>query len=358
MRETLVVSDVHLGVLRSGGTTPNSAMELRKYLQESLYLLLMQHTDKNCLFNGDVFDTFSSPLSDVMVFYTTAAEWLERSNGNLILGRGNHDIPKDNSKMSSFDFVGAILKARFPERVQVVTEPAMVLPGVWQVPHMPNQDLFNLELERIPDDASLVLVHANYDNNFAVEADHSLNVSVEQARKITSNGATLLFGHEHQKRIMLGGKVYIAGNQWPSSVADCQHNPDNKKFAHIIGEDFQITPVLTWDGHDGWGEVDWDNLATGADNDTPFVRVGGHATAEQAPEAIKAIAEFRKRSSAFVVSNAVKVAGMKDMEQIETSVEEIRQFDVLAYLLEQLDPEQAAVVKELLESDEPIREAA
>jgi DNA repair exonuclease SbcCD nuclease subunit len=369
MNDFLLVNDIHLGVLRSSGTTPASADALRANLQMSLRELMLNHLDKHIVINGDLFDTFNVPLSDVFEFYRTAMSWLFHTPDHckLVLGRGNHDWSKDSSKLSSFDFIASLLRTALPERVIVVTEPQEVFPGVYMIPHMPNQDLFNLELERIPEDAGMVLVHANYDNNFAVEADHSLNLSHQQAVKIIGPSGEyaerfIVFGHEHQAKNALAGHVMITGNQWPSSVADCQHNPDGCKYAHVFRPNAEVPftwtvdKLLTWDSSRSFQEQTWDNLAI-ADIDIDFTRVCGTAAPEHSADALKAIADFRKRSTGYVVTNAVKVEGINDMEELKVSMEEIKTFDVLGYLFENLTAEQGAAVKGLLEDKEE-KEAA
>jgi predicted phosphohydrolase len=337
-------------------------------LQRNLRELLLQHTDKDVIINGDLFDTFNVPMQDVLEFYWTASKWLQASgSGVLVLGRGNHDWSKDSSKLSSFDFISRLLLGQFGTRVLPVIEPQMIFPGIYMIPHMPNQEQFDLELGRVPADANMVLVHANYDNHFAVESDHSLNVSAEQAAKIVmaGNNPTLVFGHEHQARTEQTGAVVVTGNQWSSSVADCLHNPGGVKRAHIISywpqdEDLVLTPVTTWCAADSFAEVPWDDISSWLFSESiEFIRVVGAATAEQAPEVIKAIANLRKTSTALVVTNAVKIEGVSDMDELQVSMEDIKSFDVLAYLMENLDAEQGAVVKGLLAGGEAsMREAA
>jgi len=239
-REKLLLNDVHLGVIRTSGTTPQTAMAIRERLQQQLQDLLMQHLDKDIIINGDLFDTFNVPMQDVLRFYVTAAAWLNASevpqvtpdrapeSPFMVLGRGNHDSSKDSSKMSSFDFIARILQAQFPYRVLIVTEPTMVFDGIYMIPHMPNQDQFDLELTKVPEGASMVLLHANYDNHFAVEADHSLNVSEDQAASLIARGKTLVFGHEHIQRNY--ANIIITGNQFPSSVADCLGNKNKNAY--------------------------------------------------------------------------------------------------------------------------------
>jgi hypothetical protein len=373
MREKLLLNDLHIGVQRSGGTTPASAIALREHLLGVLEAFIMGHLDKDLVLNGDVFDTFAVPMTDLLALYHVLAKWLIASAPathddpftsepiyeappEMILGRGNHDPAKDNSKMSSFDFLCHVLVAQFPNRVTAVFEPKMIFEGIYMIPHVANQDLFNLELERVPAEAKLVLIHANYDNHFTVESDHSLNVSPEQAKKLADAGCTLVFGHEHQAREELGGAVVITGNQWPSSVADCLHNPGGLKNAHVIEANFDLTPLLTWSAAQSFGEVPWDCLDSTA---YEFVRVIGTATTEEAGAVVAAIAKYRQQSKAFVVTNAVKVEGLAEMADLPQSMEDVKAFDVLGYLFEQLASAQVDAVKALMaKRDQPMRQAA
>lgn len=374
MRAKLLINDTHLGVQRMSGTTPESASRLCEWLQQSVRDLMFQHTDKDIVINGDLFDQFQIAALHALGFYYTAAEWLNKArvienprNGKftfpqprLIIGRGNHDWSKDSSKLSSFDFVCRILAAQFGDRFVVVTEPKWLDDGIYMIPHMPNQELFDLELGRVgkakPQQGRLLL-HANYDNNFTSESDHSLNVSKAQAEKLVSVGWQLIFGHEHQARRMLAGKVLITGNQFSSSVADCLNNPDGKKYAHIITPNLQFEPVETWNAAADFSQVDWQNLAE-YDGTAHFIRVTGTATAEQAPEMISAISKFRQANDAFVITNAVSVEGVRDMDDLPASMEDVKAFDVLGFLYEQLSEEQRTAVKKLLAGEEQQKEAA
>lgn len=121
---------------------------------------------------------------------------------------------------------------------------------------------------------------------------------------------------------------------------------------------WKLKPVQTWSAAESYAEVEWSDLGTCAlEKTVQFIRVTGTATAEQAPDVIKAISNLRKVSDAFVLTNAVKIDGVSDMAELQVSMEEVKSFDVLAYLLDQLEEKQVAVVKELLEGEQ-IREAA
>jgi hypothetical protein len=375
MREKLLVNDIHLGATRVSGTTQASQMVIREYLLASFERLAFEHLDKDMIINGDLFDAFwVSPL-DALGFYDVARRWLKESGGKLWVGRGNHDWSKDSMKMSSFDMICRILSAEFPDRFFAVTESQWLEGEIYMVPHMPNQDLFNLELEKVGEfkyadgKRGVLLLHANYDNGYTADSDHSLNVSAEQAGKLMANGWTLIFGHEHQARRISRSYcvrtnthdwgVIITGNQWPSSVADCLNNPDNVKHAHIIKADLTLEPIVTWQADDDFAQIDWRDLAA-YEGGARFIRVTGKAATEEASDAIAAISQFRRdRAEVLVVTNAVVVEGVADMGELKATAENIKAFDVLGFLIDQLDEKQAAKVKDLIARDENrVKEAA
>ena len=190
-----------------------------------------------------------------------------------------------------------------------------------------------------------MIVHANYANKFTEHSDHSLNVSREFAAKFVEAGGRILFAHEHQAKKDFDGKVWIMGNQWPSSVADCLGN--NFKYAHRL-EGSVLSAISTWSVTDpsGYAEMDWQELV---DIGVAFIRITGTATAEQAEAVVEAVAKFRKDSNAYVVSNAVKVDGMQAMDALEeASAESIKAFDVLGALLEGLSEREADILRGLL----------
>ncbi len=359
MRPKLIINDTPLGVNRAAGTTQQTAAALRGYLQDKLQELMLGHTDHDIIINGDLFDAYIVAMADVLRFYITACMWLDTGEGDMTLGAGNHDLSKDDSRLSSFEFIARILVAQYPDRVRVVMQPTDLGDRVCMIPHLANQDLFNLalvEAENLKN--GTILLHANYDNNFTAESDHSLNVSREQAKRLIDNGNRLIFGHEHQARVAFGGNLIVTGNQWPSSVADCLNNPGDEKHALIITEAGKISGVTTWDGDKHFMEQAWDDLDIGRDEDYSFIRVVGKATAEQAGDVITSIAKFRNKSRAFVVSNAVKIEGAAEMSDLPSSIETAKTFDVLAYLYENLDADEAEVVRGLLAQVEPMKEAA
>ncbi len=348
-----IINDIHLGTSRQAGTTPASQLTLAQYIKFQFETLLVGGDEEHhVVINGDLFDGFSVDPSVVLWAYETIADWLSYSNNQLTLVAGNHDWNPRGDKLSSFHLLTRLLTHRFPHSVQVIDHTVGLehIDGyVFAIPHMPNQDLFNLELgEALKVELSrpaYLLLHANYDNNFAVEADHSLNVSPEQAASLTNHGWHLIFAHEHQYRAPAKG-ITVVGNQFPTSIADCLGNDDKR---YITIKDGELKQVPCWVRDPVFIDTDWRHLDMPFDG-IQFIRVAGTAKAEETDQVLTAINTLRKRHSAFVISNAVRIEGMAGMDELANlNMEEVQTYDVLSALLEELTDEEGKVVKALLE---------
>jgi len=363
---TLIVNDLHLGVQRKGGTTPASQEALRNYLFKAFEELLMGSQERHLLILGDLFDQFEVAPRDWIACYLILSNWCTQGRG-LTLVAGNHDHSPKAQRVSSFEMLCKVLVEQFgPDRVQVVgiDQWSYVEKTTIALAHCSNQDIFNAKLSEVHGLMSpldKVLLHANYNNQFAVESDHSLNVSEDQARSFNTFGATLYFAHEHQARTLRDGGVVVFGNQWPTSVADCLNN--DAKYAHIFTDD-GIVPVLTWRaddeicegsmaaGHCGFGQVKWTDLGDFDANGAQFIRIVGEATAAQAGEVINAISKFRTRSSAFVITNAVRIDGVMQTEDLPATFEAAKRFDVMEFIRRHVTAEEFVVVEGLLQREE------
>lgn len=359
MPKTLIVNDLHLGVQRTGGTTAASGDALRHYGHAKHAELLDLASDGDTIIvNGDLTDTFDISLGEALEVYVVAAQWLDQNpHSELVWALGNHDLSKDSSKLGTVQFIGKLLEGAFSGRFHLISRPQMYDNGIYILPHVANQDIFDLEVSRIPDNAKVVLLHCNYDNTFACQADHSLNLSRDQAKALVKSGKTLVLGHEHQGRTLMGDKVIIVGNQFPTSVSDCLSHgdaqTDGTKYALMIdGEDFELIP--TWRTNDavgGFKEIDWRDLDN-APAGLGFIRVTGKAEASEAAGVVKAISTLRQNHNAFVITNAVKVDSAEGSQELETSIEEIQSVNVIQLLIGMLEPEQAAVVTELMKEQQ------
>jgi DNA repair exonuclease SbcCD nuclease subunit len=353
----LIINDTHLGVHRTGGTTPLSYAMLDNYTMDCFEQLLDQaeaDPDKKVLINGDLFDGFVvSNNVLVRAFEAIQSRMVDGRISCVTLSRGNHDISKNSEKLSSFDVLGHMLQAAcngFDSgyvAVEVITEPTKIRwdegnGGVGIVlPHLQNQDLFDVAIDDIcADPRPFLFVHANYDNGFAEEADHSLNLSKQQAQRLNEAGVRhIIFAHEHQQRQEAFG-VVVVGNQFPTSVSDCLNN-STKRMLQIVGS--EIHSLDTWEEKGSYMEVDWHKLGT-VPNEINFMRVKGEATAEEAADVLAAVSALRKTHNAFVITNAVEVDGRSmDVSALE-AVENVQRFDVLHFLKDNLTPEQAAAV--------------
>lgn len=359
--KVLVINDLHLGVQRSGGTTRQSAEELREWGHRQHAKLLNIAAEKGCtdvIVNGDLSDVYDLPLAQALEIYSVVDEFLTANPGiRLYWALGNHDLSKDSARLGTVAFIGAILSAKYTN-FYLVNSPQPICDGWYVIPHVANQDLFELELDRVPDGTKWLFLHCNFDNKFACQSDHSLDLSRARAKALKERGIKIVLGHEHQGREVLGGNVIIVGNQFPTSVADCLPHGDSQrdgtKHALIIDGDSHRY-YTTWcpDDADGWyAEVDWKELADVEEEGRGFIRVVGDATVAESSDAIKAIATFRQRSKSFVVTNAVKVESLESLEELAESIEDVRSVNVAEMLMELLDPKEREVVQSLFEKDE------
>jgi DNA repair exonuclease SbcCD nuclease subunit len=336
---TTLINDTHLGVSRTAGTTPKSQAALRDWQFEQFENLLSTAQGR-LIINGDLFDTFNVDNATLLRTFQLLEAWCNSSGTrHLVLVAGNHDLAKDSGKLSSFHLLGSLLPQH---KTKVILEPAMLDGGIYVIPHLANQDLFDVALLNVPSSSKLLLVHCNYDNHFAQQADHSLDLSRQQALRIP---CSIIFGHEHQQRQELDGKVLVVGNQIPTSVADCL-GPGRKYLCRIQNGHPTLQPWLDVALH--YAEVNWRDLKEFTKR-MRFIRVCGEASAQEAVDVLTAVSRFRAKSEAFVVTNAVKIEGADIMEGVAQSLENATSFDVFEAVLSMLDEQERAVVRRLHE---------
>lgn len=346
MRPIVVLNDLHIGALRSGGTTPATAAELRKFLLDNFSAAVNLAQGQDLIINGDLFDTANVPLIDLFSTLAILQVWLFcNPQSRLILPPGNHDLSKNSEVFSSFDFLAQYLQTNHPQRVLVPRGMMTIDDGVVVISHCPNQDLFELELAKVPRCGYLFL-HCNYDNGFATKSDHSLNLSREQAEKLQVGH--IVIGHVHQWATDLDEKVIVVGNQFPSSVADCLGNTVKGALEISTGGNWDV--AQTWAAEGSFIQFEWTELADCTNTTCQFVRVIGRATAAQAAEVVAAISKFRQKTKALVVTNAVMIDG-HDLTQAASSLEQIKAFNIHDELLAFLDEDMRAVVIKLLEKN-------
>lgn len=343
----VILNDTHIGASRQAGTTPQSQEDLREYIFDTFeHLVLEKYRGNHIIINGDLFDGFTVDERDFIRLFQILVESVENGTRFTFI-MGNHDANARGDKVSSFHMLTDILYSGWSQvRVDHRDGFIGIAPDVYAISHCMNQELFNLELEKaaaVNGTGQFLLLHCNIKNHFAEEADHSLNLNDDQLSALMKAGWTIICGHEHQMRVMRNGRVIVPGNQIPTSVADWL-GCDGKYLVTIEDGKAELVTLQP----NALAQVEWTALADTPAN-APFVRVIGSATSEQASQVIDAIAALRRTHDAFVITNAVKIEGMVEMDALaEMSMEDITNFNVLDALMEELDDKEQVVVKDLL----------
>ena len=350
-----IINDTHLGVKRQTGTTPNSQKELEDYTLGK-FKQLLELADGDLLINGDLFDGYTVSKQVEFATFKMLLSWVNSGNGTLYLSAGNHDLSKDSDKTSSFQNLCKYLLASVASRVKtigncfgdeymVVSEHNAVI-----IPHVVNQETFNNILDKVLNfSEKYVFVHANFDNNFAKEADHSLNISAEFADRFRLAGKVLVFAHEHNSReFKYEGSSYvlITGNQFPTSVSDCLDKSKAKFYTTL--EDGELKLHESEDLSQIFKELDWKDLADFESSKFKFIRVTGVVAQSQSAEIVKAISNFRKKSTAFVITNAAKAVTVNDKLQI--NLEDTTTSSVHKLLLEHIPEECKHLLEEIMKN--------
>lgn len=309
----LIINDLHLGLRRKTGVTQKSLEAFNEFQLNVLYAAVAAAMDssRTLIVLGDLFDSGNVALEMIW-----AARKALRHAPGVLLVKGNHDYLRNLTQMSAFDLLERILGVN-----PVLESTHVSKPGFYIVPHLVNQQSFDTALAGIPVGAT-VLAHCNFDNGFAVESDHSLNMSREQAERF----GHVILAHEHVKRDLPG--VDILGSLYPCNIAEAS-------VAHGYhlwdGPGTDIEFVETWSPSD-YLEIDWHEIQ-GATPTQRFVRVVGEASSEEATTVIDLVAKFRAESGAFFVTNSVKV-GALELGSLED--QNLEGFDPLEILKEVL----------------------
>lgn len=333
-----VLNDGHCGAIRGAGTTDASRWALRKHLLQGLKNLLPDTGD--LLYLGDLFDTNNVPVADVLHVYLIFDEWLtSHPTAKLYNAAGNHDESKTSNVLSSFQFLGALLTRRFPDRYIHIEKAGKTIPYGYVIPHIRNQDLFDHELTKVPQCQTLFL-HCNYDNNFAVQSDQSLNLSPSQVEALPVDNVVIAHEHHHRKV----GKVWIPGNQVASSVSDWL--PAVDKFCVTVsklGLEFKAVAVRA----DEYIDMDFSQLE---ETDKKFIRVSGKAEPEQVNAIMTKVNKLRAAVDAFVIANAVTVASDEGLSEVFSSnLESLQRFSVIDALRKILTPAEMVIVEKYAE---------
>lgn len=318
-----ILNDVHLGLRRKSGATP---LSLRDYqiLQINLLNKVVSEVNEsasNLIINGDLLDSWQ--VSYELIWAAISA--LSVVKGRLICCRGNHDLSRDQTKMSAFDMVCLLIP-----KAEAISSPFFLTENCAIVPSLINQVAFDSAIaEVVAKGATTLLAHCNFNNPFTEGKDHSLNLTPEQVAKFDH----VILGHEHQKRDLPG--IDILGAPLPCSISECSKA---KGYHRWEGPGHEVEFIESWNTETGYAEIDWHDLH-GVTATADFVRVVGTGEPEEAATVIQEVARFRENCSAFFISNSVKIGDI-DLSIIEEAAEtDLHAFNPRAELLLAL-PEQ------------------
>jgi DNA repair exonuclease SbcCD nuclease subunit len=315
--KTLIVSDLHLEPNRQAGTSLESRMALERWLLESFEKLLKTHAHDRLVINGDLFNKESvSEFTLVHIFNILKEEKF------VIINRGNHDS-KSNKKQ---ELCALQLLRHLLPNVHIIFDGPATVDDLNFIPHAFDQATFDKWVSTCPS-GEKVFIHANLDNHWAVEPDHSLNLSMQQVNILREKCCHIILGHEHAAKDLQG--VSVVGCLFPTSIADCL---SGDKRALIL-EDDKLSDVPTWTTED-FIEVDYEHLDK--IREQRFVRINGECEMVDFPKIVRDIAKLRNDSKAFIISNNVKV---RKPEGETKMLEEVTQFNIVKLLLESIPEE-------------------
>lgn len=319
----LILSDTHLDPARQGGTTMASRVELADTCCDKLEATVARLSFDKLIINGDLLHKVTCSEKTLLRLFNIL------SDIDCILVRGNHcSLSERYGEISSLELLSALL----PNSTLVFDTPLDVGP-FHIIPHQFNQEDFDNLVSNVAP-RKIVLLHCNFQSSFSLVADHSLNLSKEQTEELLAKGATIVLGHEHAQRDMPG--VKIIGCHYPTSIYDCMSG--DKRC--LIYDDV----INAWESHTTWSSeeyitMDWQDIR---DTGHKFIRVTGECELVELPGIIRQVADLRKRSSAFIVANAVKP---KVVERDTMTKEEVTAFNIIELLLEQVGEEFREEVK-------------
>lgn len=323
----VIINDTHLGLKRKTGVTKASLEAFQNRQVGLLALILEKHHDDTVIILGDLFDGGQVSYMALAMVH----QELSMHKGKLILVAGNHDLDKNTEALSAFDFLLTVM----PDAVCVKGSYNLEA-GCTILSHLPNQTMFDQEIAGlVKEGVTTLLCHCNYDNGFAVDSDHSLNLSAEQAKLFSH----VIMGHEHVKRDLPG--VDILGSLLPCNIGECGVPHGYHTWA---GPGHDVEFVEVWNPEAAIS-IDWKDLDS-TPPDIDFIRVTGEATAEQAAMVIDVVAKFREAApDAFLVTNSVKV-GEVDLGALEEASEtDLETFDPMALMKSLLSPEHKTKVE-------------
>jgi DNA repair exonuclease SbcCD nuclease subunit len=293
----IIYTDPHLGVTRTGNTTPRSRQLLRDSICNTLDdILMMVGADDHFLCLGDLFDTYSNS-EDVI---SEGMQVVARTDLTLA---GNHDVVADADKVGSL----GLIAEHYPDKVCMAPFNQPFADGmtlgdvnVVAVPHVTTQTLFEESLDMAAHlmtdkqiDLSLpsvLCLHCNLESPHAL-TETSLNLTKERAEELLGTFGYIFCGHEHQPRDLFDGRLIILGNIHPTSFSDISP----KRVAIVDASGVRFEEV--------WDDIKYARYMVDAIPDrtyAQFVRIKGSVPSENIAQVSKAVNRLWKTSPSLL----------------------------------------------------------
>jgi DNA repair exonuclease SbcCD nuclease subunit len=335
LNEYALISDLHLGLSRTAGITDSSLRQFEDDKLNFLHTFLSENEDKEIIIAGDLFDGNLIPLSVLL----SALRALHGHANRIWILAGNHDLSKNTDIFSSFEFLRSMIDFWPGSNITMVTEPLVIEKhNLVMIPHLSNQEIFDKALGDYSNKDHTLITHCNYDNFFALNKDHALNLTQEQAQKFKQ----VVSGHEHAIRSV--GNVHMIGSFAPCNVKEAA-TPKRTYILDAKTGKLEAVQNLEQDNICAYSELHYNDLQKPMPGRAAgFIKIIGSVTAAEAPLILTQIADFRKRSAAYMIQNAtvVEAVGLESFE--ETSFESVDTWKALGSMLK---PEHKIQLREL-----------
>ena len=320
-------TDPHLGLTRSGNTTPRSAASLQERLFTQSYNICQRDGLKVCL--GDMFDTYSNNervMDRAMPILSKTALTLS----------GNHDVVNQAGKMGSLEMMNGMFASLTGQGKALFSEFGKPMAFSWPlyeesvhlvaVPHVASQEIFEeslVDAMQIKIDrghgGAMLLLHCNYDLSSAWATETSLNLTPEMCERLLEKFDYIMLGHEHAPAEYFDGRVIILGNTFPTGLGDVS----DKRIA--IMEEGHLRFEQIWDASTGYAEFTPATLPERTDAN--FARLKGEIEPGTMLELTQAINRLWKRSpNLYCLKMEAKVVGLSqdmDDKKVTTSLAQL-----------------------------------
>ena len=300
-----IFTDPHIGCNRKSHTTLASRKRLATALTVNAYRAAAEDKPETVVCAGDLFDTFSNSEGVIIEAAHVAACC------DVVLA-GNHDLHNTRESIGSLQVVDELL-----EDTDIIQCPDFGKPFVQfgqlegmrliLIPHHATQELFDEAVAKASTPAfnglksRAIFLHCNYENKMTEGSDTSLNLTRIQAQSLLEVADYVFLGHEHEPRSLLGDRLIILGNTFPTSFGDI-----SDKFYYDLDEK-GLRQTCIWEKKTGYAKLEYNGDIFPAIPQAQFIEVSGTITIDKGVDLAEYLREIWEVSGALMVRNSVSV---------------------------------------------------